>query len=519
MLWELRVSELRYRAVLEVLDGATVTSVARRFGVSRGTVHVWLGRYAATGGVVNLEDRSSRPHSCPHQMSPAVEARVLAIRDSHPGWGPDRIVYQLEREGVSPVPGRSGVYRALVRDGRIVVGKRRRARSDYRRWERGRPMELWQMDVVGGIHLADGVEVKVVSGIDDNSRFVVSAKVVARATARPVCEALLPALRTHGIPEQILTDNGKVFTGRFGPRGSVAEVMFDRICAENGIRHLLTAPRSPTTTGKVERLHKTMRAEFFNQADRRYATIEDLQQGLDTWVLGYNTARPHQSLGMRPPVDRFSLVGAVPGELEVVDPVPVPVPVPEQPGVRAGARAGVQRWVDQHGVIRLAGFSYRVPIVLAGEPVEAVVADNLVEVYHREVLVASHVQRRHLDKEPGPPVQGRRSARKSSTGPVVTRIADNNGSVSFAGTMYRAGRAWRGKELQVSVVASSVQLAYQGTIVRVHPIRHDRAKEHGAFAIPHGRPRKQHHDAPAHDGLKAKPLRGRPTGRALTPSS
>ena len=76
MLWELRVSELRYRAVLEVLDGATVTSVARRFGVSRGTVHVWLGRYATTGGVVNLQDRSSRPHSCPHQMSPAVARPV-----------------------------------------------------------------------------------------------------------------------------------------------------------------------------------------------------------------------------------------------------------------------------------------------------------------------------------------------------------------------------------------------------------------------------------------------------------
>jgi hypothetical protein len=376
-------------------------------------------------------------------------------------------------------------------------------------------MELWQMDVVGGIHLADGVEVKVVSGIDDNSRFVVSAKVVARATARPVCEALLLALRTHGIPEQILTDNGKVFTGRFGPRGSVAEVMFDRICAQNGIRHLLTAPRSPTTTGKVERLHKTMRAEFFNQADRQYATIEELQRGLDEWVVGYNTQRPHQSLGMRPPVDRFSLVATVPGEPEVAD--PVPMPAAEQPGDRAGLRlAGVQRWVDQRGVIRLAGFSYRVPIVLAGEPVEAVVADNLVEVYHREVLVASHVQRRKPEKEPGPPMQGRRSARKPSSGPVVTRTADNNGSVSFAGTMYRAGRAWRGKVLEVSVVASSVQLAYQGTIVRVHPIRHDRAKEHGAFATPRGRPRKQRHDAPADDGLKAKPLRGRPTGRALT---
>lgn len=82
----------------------------------------------------------------------------------------------------------------------------------------------------------------------------------------------------------------------------------------------------------------------------------------------------------------------------------------------------------------------------------------------------------------------------------MSRIADNTGSVSFAGTMYRAGNAWAGKTLQVSIVASSVQLAYQGTIVRVHPIRHDRAKEHGAFANPHGRPRQPRHDAPGGDG-------------------
>jgi len=81
-----------------------------------------------------------------------------------------------------------------------------------------------------------------------------------------------------------------------------------------------------------------------------------------------------------------------------------------------------------------------------------------------------------------------------------------------------SGCAWAGNTLQVSIVASSVQLAYQGTIVRVHPIRHDRAKEHGAFATPHGRPRHRRHDAPDGAGVKAKPLRGRPTGRALTPA-
>ena len=70
-------------------------------------------------------------------------------------------------------------------------------------------------------------------------------------------------------PQEILTDNGKVFTGRFGT--GPGPVMFDRICADNGIRHLLTAPYSPTTTGKVERLHKTMRAEFFTPADGTWA--------------------------------------------------------------------------------------------------------------------------------------------------------------------------------------------------------------------------------------------------------
>ena len=88
------------------------------------------------------------------------------------------------------------------------------------------------MDVVGGFHLVDGTELKAVSGIDDN-RFVTSATLVRWATARPVREALLAALRRHGVLEQISTDNGN-FTGRFGPAGSVSEVLFDRICAENG---------------------------------------------------------------------------------------------------------------------------------------------------------------------------------------------------------------------------------------------------------------------------------------------
>jgi transposase InsO family protein len=424
---------------------------------------------------------------------------------------------------MGPVPGRTSIYRALVRNGLVVSGQRKRRRADYRRWERARPMELWQMDVVGGFHLVDGTELKAVSGIDDSSRFGVSAMLVPRAMARPVCEALLAALRRWGVPEQILTDNAKVFTGRFGPAGSSAEVLFDRICAENGIRHLLTAPRSPTTTGKVERWHKTIRAEFLAEHDYKHATMAELQAALDAWVDHYNTERPHQALGMRPPVDRFRLAASQldPAVEAVLEPALVPAgrPVvePSTPIVRL---PGVQRWVDQHGLISLGGFKYRVPIVLAGEPVEAVAAKHLVRIFHREVLVAEHVQRRKPDTGQQQEVrlrQGSRQPRRPTDGMAVTRVVDSSGYVLFAGTNYRVGNAWRRRSAQVCVVADSVQLSIAGRIVRVHPIRHDRAKEHGAFATPNGRPRHRQ-DAPAGVGVKATPLRGRPTGRALTPT-
>lgn len=82
------------------------------------------------------------------------------------------------------------------------------------------------MDAVGGVHLGDGAEVKVSTGIDDNSRFVVCAKVVGRASARPVCEALLEALARHGVPEQVLTDNAP----RCSPGGSGRVVLARRCC-------------------------------------------------------------------------------------------------------------------------------------------------------------------------------------------------------------------------------------------------------------------------------------------------
>lgn len=135
MLVELSVVGQRYHAVMEVLGGAQVTEVAARYGVSRKAVYAWLGRYRE-GGLAGLADRSHRPHGHPWQLGAEVEALLVRLRTDHPRWGPRRLVHELGRAGVDPVPSRSTVYRVLVRHHLVQARPRKRRREDFVRWER-----------------------------------------------------------------------------------------------------------------------------------------------------------------------------------------------------------------------------------------------------------------------------------------------------------------------------------------------------------------------------------------------
>lgn len=374
MLVELSVMEQRYQAVLAVVqDGETITEVAARIGVTRHTVRAWIRRYEANG-LASLADRSHRPQSCPHQIAPEVEAQICEIRRLHPGWGPRRIEHELRRLEVEPAPSRSSIYRCLKRHSLIALRRRRRGRDEYRRWERERPMQLWQMDVMGGVLLDDGTELKVVTGVDDHSRFCVAAGLVRRATSKAVCDVLLAALRTHGIPDEILTDNGKVFTGRFTFPQPV-EVLFDRICRENGISHRHTAVRSPTTTGKIERFHQSLRKEFL--LDRTFSSLKAAQRALDAWVTDYNTVRPHQALEMHAPAERFR-PNPPPGKGATLVPV-------ESAEEHRGQ--WVLRRVGSNGVVSIDN-----QVVFVGNQFKALIADvfvdgSVIQIWHQNHLI------------------------------------------------------------------------------------------------------------------------------------
>jgi hypothetical protein len=252
------------------------------------------------------------------------------------------------------------------------------------------------MDVMGGVFLLDERELKVVTGIDDHSRFCVAAGLVERATARPVCTVLAEAMRHWGVPDEILTDNGKVFTGRLGPHP--VEVLFDRICRENGIVHRLTAVRSPTTTGKIERFHKTLRGEFLTGP--AFGTQEEAQAALDAWVTDYNTNRPHQALGMLPPVARY-LPDQAPAEA-------FPAVVPPDRPPRDGQ--WVTRRVSRKGVICLDNQFFSVGRHHALELLEIHVTDRLFAVWNDGSLI-KRVQRDHHG-----PIRNQRAQRPQKTG-------------------------------------------------------------------------------------------------------
>jgi transposase len=117
MLWELSVTEQRYRAVLVVRAGVPVTEVAGRYGVSRQSVHAWLRRYRDEG-LSGLTDRSHKVLAHPWQIPAELESAVCELRRAHPKWGPKRLVFEMDRRGHGTVT-RSTVYRVLVRNGLV----------------------------------------------------------------------------------------------------------------------------------------------------------------------------------------------------------------------------------------------------------------------------------------------------------------------------------------------------------------------------------------------------------------
>jgi transposase InsO family protein len=284
-------------AVLQVVSHQlSVTSAAAQYGFSRRHLHRLVARYRV-GGLEAVDPRSRRPKTTPIATSEEVRQRVLELRAqlSADGLdaGPVTIAWHLEREGLK-APAAATISRILTQAGLINPQPRKRPRSSYIRFQAAQPNECWQSDFMHW-RLADGGDVEILSWLDDHSRYLLCCTAHRPVTGDTVVASFLETVDQHGPPTSTLTDNGRVYTARFGGGRNAFEYVLPLL----GVRQKNGSPGHPQTQGKIERFHQTLQRWLAAQPPA--TTIAGLQRQLDRFREHYNEKRPHRALDRQTP--------------------------------------------------------------------------------------------------------------------------------------------------------------------------------------------------------------------------
>jgi transposase InsO family protein len=299
-----------------VAAGANVSSLCRQYGISRKTGYKWLkvwhgveadsasGRDADAARRVVMADRSRRPHTSPERTPDRVESVILAARDRHPVWGARKLLAWLgadesRRDGVSvlALPAASTATAILRRHGRITPEESDRHRA-FQRFERAAPNDLWQMDFKG--HFAAGASrCHPLTVLDDHSRYSIGIEACDNERCDTVQARLTHLFRNHGLPGQILCDNGPPWGDACQDGYTALEVWLMRL----GVSVTHGRPRHPQTQGKDERFHRTLKAEVIER--HRPQSLWDCQRRFSEWRQVYNHERPHQALDFATPASRY----------------------------------------------------------------------------------------------------------------------------------------------------------------------------------------------------------------------
>jgi transposase InsO family protein len=274
--------------------GAVVRELCRRHGISPKTGYKWLARYQADGAA-GLADRSRRPVHSPQRTAPPMECRIVALHRRYPYWGPRKLRVLLN-DPQAPQP--STVAAVLRRHGCQVQGVDKTERAT-RRFEHDRPNALWQMDFKGHFALSTSGRCHPFTLLDDHSRFALRLQACSNERSATAQAQLIEAFRRYGLPDGITADNGPAWAPTVGKGITALEAWLLQLGVD--IRH--SRPHHPQTQGKLERLHRTLEREVVQA--HRYRNLAACQRALDHWRDQYNCLRPHQSLGLRPPIDRY----------------------------------------------------------------------------------------------------------------------------------------------------------------------------------------------------------------------
>jgi transposase InsO family protein len=226
-----------------------------------------------------------------------VEAAIVALREQHPAWGARKLRARLAALGHQELPATSTVHAILLRAG-LVCPEESAKHQRFQRFEHPEPNDLWQMDFKGHFPLTSGCRCHPLTVLDDHSRFSLVLAACGDELGQTVRQRLIGAFRRYGLPRRMLMDNGGCWRGDTGDMPSAFAVWLMRL----GIRITHGRPFHPQTQGKEERFHRTLKAEVLT---RPFDTLRGCQRAFDRWRDVYNLERPHQAVGLVPPIQRY----------------------------------------------------------------------------------------------------------------------------------------------------------------------------------------------------------------------
>ena len=288
------------RAALEAFErsGRTQAEFAALWGISAHTLAAWSKRYAqqgAKGLEPCLQGGPGRPRAIPE----GVRAEIAETKRRYPSFGLRKVRDWLARfRGIEVSAGT--VKSALRERGIQSAPPPRRARRRVkvaRRFERARPMQLWQTDITSYVLTRHSTRVYLVVFLDDRSRYVVAWSLCTHAKTEMVQECLLDGIARFGKPEEVLSDQGPQYYSWRGKSG------FQKLLEREGIRHVVARTHHPQTLGKCERLWKTIGEELWERA--RPQDLAEARERLGHYFAHYNHFRPHQGIDGLVPADRF----------------------------------------------------------------------------------------------------------------------------------------------------------------------------------------------------------------------
>jgi transposase InsO family protein len=278
--------------------GANRRELCRRFGISPTTGYALLRRHAQEGAGA-LAPRSRRPHASPGRTPGNLEQAVLDVRCEFPTWGARKIARRLRDLGLQGVPSPSTVTAILHRHGCIPEAASLAAQH-WQRFEHEQPNALWQMDFKGEFSTTQGWCYPL-TVIDDHSRYSLAVQACANVSTASVKPHLQQVFQRYGLPARINTDNGAPWGSPREPDNSLSKLAVWLI--RLGIRVSHSAPYHPQTNGKIERMHQTLKADVLS--GRSYVGLPDAQRAFERWRHTYNHVRPHDSLGLDTPAQRY----------------------------------------------------------------------------------------------------------------------------------------------------------------------------------------------------------------------